>query len=511
MTQSSADVFPPTPPAAAPATCPFAAAGSRVIRRINDQIPGPKPVPLLGWRANVLRHFRNPLAAMVEMRQKWGDVVCLVRGGNEPLVLRPLDHPSSTVFAFGAENNRQVLTQPNVFESDAVRAPKECPWLGDNMVAANRQERARQRRTIMPALAGDHLKAYYGDITGLTAAMLDGWRPDTTLNLNDTLEDLTAKIASKTFYGQELDDQAAEGQPEALAALAREVVHLAFSPLARVPINLPGTPYRRLVELTARAETTVVHEIASRRAGGSHGEDVLSMMIRAIDEGNVDLSHNHLVGNAFTLFLAGHDVPANALGFIFLLLAQHPPVAAALLDELDTALGGAPPAYDQLFKLPVLDRVVKESLRVLSPAVIVWRRITSPIALGGHDVPVGTEVILSPYLTHVDPEIYPEPKRFLPERWETAKPSPFEYLPFSYGARKCLGAAFAEVMLRAIVAMVVQRFRLELIPGTKVDLAVTMTMKPKGGLPVVVRRQDREHSRSRAELRGYLCRMVDFG
>ncbi|NJL26748.1 MAG: cytochrome P450 [Thermoanaerobaculia bacterium] len=287
-------------------------------------------------------------------------------------------------------------------------------------------------------------------------------------------------------------------------------MHLAFSPIARVPINLPGTPYHRLVELSARAEATVLREIANRRGQGSQGDDVLSMMIRAIDEGNVDISHNHLVGNAFTLFLAGHDVPANALGFILLLLAQHPSVAAALLDELDAALGGEAPSYDQVFKLPMLDRVVKESLRVLSPAVIIWRRITSPVTLGGYELPVGTEVILSPYMTHVDPAIYLEPKRFLPERWQEAKPSPFEYLPYSYGARKCLGAAFAEVMLRAITAMIVQRFRLELIAGTKVDLAVTMTMKPKGGLPVVVRRQDREFNRSRAELRGFLRRMVDF-
>jgi len=497
------------PPGAAPENTapedPESTAPEDRAPAINPAIPGPEPMPILGWRGNLLRHFRNPIRSMREMRERHGDVVCLAKGGNQPLIMVPPGGPTSTVFAFGPVSNKAVLGQPNVFESDKVRAPKQCPWLGDNMVAANRRDRARQRRTLIPAFAGDHLRAYYGDIVSLTEKMLATWRVDEKINLTDEVEELTAGIASQTFYGQKL-----ENHPGALAEIAREAVQLAFSPLSKIPIDLPGTPYHKMVRLAAKAEKTVLEEIERRRELGLEGDDVLTIMLRSIEEGNVELPQNHLVGNAFTLFLAGHDVPANALGFIFLLLAQHPEVAAELDAELEAELGGGPPTWDQIFKLPVLDRVVKETLRVLVPAIVVWRRLTSPAELAGYEVPVGTEVLVSPYMTHIDPEVYPEPLRFRPERWEGLKPTPFEYLPFSYGARKCLGAAFAEAMLRIVTAMVVQRYRLELIPKTRVDMAVTMTMKPKGGLPVIVRPRDREFQRSRAPLEGYVNEMVDF-
>jgi len=484
-------------------SAPSSPAGGAV--HVNPRIPGPKPMPILGAIGNVARYFRDPIGTMLELRRRFGDVACLARGGNPPLIMRPLGHRSSTVFGFGPECNRQILTQPDVFERDRVRVPKQCPWLADNMSSANREDRVRQRRVITPAFTGGHLKTYYPDVVALTEAMLDRWRVGETIELTEEIEGLSAAIASKTFYGQEL-----ASNPEALAAIAREVGLALFSPVTKVPIDLPGTPFRRFLKLTRHAEEAVLAEIARRREADDLGDDVLSMMLKAMDEGNVELSDHQLVGNAFTLFLAGHDVPANAIGLTLLLLAQHPEVMADLADELAAEVGGGPPEYERVWKLPVLDGVVRESLRVLSPAILIWRRLTEPAQLGDHEVPAGTEILLSPYVTHVDPEIFPRPRRFLPERWSEIKPSPFEYLPFSYGARKCLGAAFAEILLRVVIPMIVQRYRLEMLPDAKVDLAVTFTMKPKGGLPVIVRDQDREFHRSKSRVRGYLSTMVEM-
>ncbi len=112
------------------------------------------------------------------------------------------------------------------------------------------------------------------------------------------------------------------------------------------------------------------------------------------------------------------------------------------------------------------------------------------------------------HMTHRDPELFEQPKRFLPERWDAIEPSPFEYLPFSYGARKCLGAAFAEMLLKIVTSMIVQRYRLELIPKSRIDLKVTFILNFKNGLPVIVREQDREPHRSQAEIRGQLRELV---
>ncbi len=171
---------------------------------------------------------------------------------------------------------------------------------------------------------------------------------------------------------------------------------------------------------------------------------------------------------------------------------------------------GGTSTFEGAWRLPVLDRVFKESLRLLSPGVMLWRRLTGPAILGSCEIPAGSEVLISPFMTHRDPELFEQPRSFLPGRWDEIDPSPFEYLPFSYGARKCLGAAFAEMLLKIVTSMIVQRYRLELIPRSRIDLKVTFILNFKNGLPVIVRKQDRELDRSPAEIRGQLRELVDI-
>lgn len=432
----------------------------------------------------------------------------LVQGGNAPLFFAPTATRTQTVFAFGAERNREILTQPHIFASDTLRAPRGAAFLVDNMSAKNGDERREQRRMMMPAFTRDHLRGYHHDMVRHTARTLDGWRADQQIDLWHALETLCADIASQTFYGQDPTEQRSLHH-RSLAGIARDIAAAMFSPVTMMSLNVPGSPYRRFLRLANEAEQAILAEVERKRAAEDPGDDVLAMMIKTQEAERIVLSDTELVGNAFTLFLAGHDVPANALGFLFYLLAQHPNVAADLEAELrpfrDTA-----PTFEQLWELPVLDRVVKESLRVLCPAVVLWRRTSEATTLGGFAIPTGTEVLFSPYVTHLDPERYPEPRRFVPDRWRDLKPSAFEYLPFSHGFRKCLGAAFAEALLRVVVAMTVPRFRIELIADQRVDLFVTFTMKPKRGLPVTTRAQDHRFERSPACVQGQLGGMVEL-
>ncbi len=451
------------------------------------------------------RYFRDPIGYMSHLYQTHGNVARLVAGGNDPLFFHPGPRRLSTIFAFGPECNREVLTQPDVFESGVLRGPGSCAWLVHNMSSANREHRAEQRRMMAPAFARNHLQVYRDDIIRYTQQMLDRWRVGARIDLPSELEHMAANVASKTFYGQDPDSG-----KQTLAALARAIASALFSPLTMVPLDLPGSPYRKFLRTAEQAGEAVLEEIRARRATGAQGDDVLSMMIRVQDTEAIELSDAELIGNAFTLFLAGHDVPANAMTFTLYLLSQHPAVMADLLDELDHELGGRPPLFEEVWKLPVLDRVVRESLRLLSPAILLWRQLTSDAELLGHELPAGSEVLLSPYITHTSPAVYTEPKRYQPRRWEEIKPTPFEYLPFSYGFRKCLGAALAEMWLKIVVSMVVQRFRLQIIPEARIDLAVTFTMRPKPGLPMVIQPQDRQFQQSRARVRGRLAELVEI-
>ena len=463
-------------------------------------------MPLMGWRGNVARHMANQVTSMEALRRQYGDVACLVKSGNQPLFFRPSQRKSLTVFAFGAQRNREVLAQPNVFESDFLRAPEKCQWMIHNMGSANREHRARQRRMIMPAFTRNHLQVYHTDIVDLVNKMFSRWELDKTIDFAEEMENFTAAVASKIFYGQD-----PEQHHRNLANIARDIANAQFSPATMIPLDIPGSPYRRFLKMADQAGAAVLEEIQRRRTAGCGGNDALSIMIKAHDEDDTKLSDAELIGNAFSLFLAGHKAPAAGLALTLFLLAQHPTAMAELVDELEGHLNGEPPKFEDIWKLPVLDRVVRESLRLLCPAMIVWRRLTSAAQLGPYEVPAGSEILVSPYMTHIDPEIYDQPKKYLPERWNQIKPSSFEYLPFSYGARKCLGAALGEMLVKLVVAMVSQRFRLQIVPGTKIDFQISFSIRAKPGLPMVVRRQDRRFHESSGEVRGFVRQMVDFG
>jgi cytochrome P450 len=191
-----------------------------------------------------------------------------------------------------------------------------------------------------------------------------------------------------------------------------------------------------------------------------------------------------VLGHVTTFFTAGHETSASALTWILFLIAQHPHVYADLLDELEGTLHGAAPRLEQLKHLSLLNRVINEGMRMFPPSMWLIRTSTAPFALGSYELPGGTHVVFSPAVTHYRPDIYAEPHRFLPGRWETISPSPYEYLPFGNGPRRCLGATFAMLELQMVVSIILQRYRLVVPDQTKVDRGGSILSVPKGGLPV---------------------------
>jgi cytochrome P450 len=186
-----------------------------------------------------------------------------------------------------------------------------------------------------------------------------------------------------------------------------------------------------------------------------------------------------------TLLLAGHETTAAALTWTFLLLSQAPRILTALIDEISGKLHGAP-SIDDLNHLPLLDRVVKETLRILPPVPYQHRISTAPFQLGSYSMPTGSIVSYSPYITHRMPNLYENPDSFLPSRWETIHPSVYEYLPFGAGARMCIGATFALMEIKTILCVVLQRINFSLQPGATIDRKANVVLTPRYGLPVVI-------------------------
>lgn len=470
-----------------------------------DAIPGPPPTPIVGWRANLLRYFADPINVMSALRSRYGNLVCLAKGGNQPIIFRAAgDQQPRTVFAFGPALNREVLTQPDLFAGGDFRAPKELPWINGSMINATGDRRSQQKAVMSPAFTRGHLKTYYHAVLDESDAMLDRWAGKKTFDLVEDIHVFTLNVASRCFYGQ-----APDGQHRTIAATIRTFAEHLMSPLAAIPLNVPGTPYHRLVSLGLQIKSFVDAEIAHKESHG--GDDVLAMMVREQTQSGIRLDGRELVGNAVALFLAGHDVPTNAIVFTLVLLSQHPQELADLLDEV-AELGGEPPTYEHLWQMPRLTRVLHESLRVLSPALLIMRQTSGEAALGGYRLPRGTEVLISPYMTHTDPEIYPEPRKFKPSRWETLKPSGFEYLPFSYGARRCLGASFAEMQLKLVLVRILQRYLVVPAADSKLDFKCTFVIHPKDRLNVSLEpapTSDAARKRGRVPIGGQFATLVE--
>lgn len=459
-------------------------------------IPGPPPMPLLGRRGNFLRYFRDPIAAMRTYHATYGSVVAFIQGSPE------------WVFAFGPEYNHQILSNPDVFHASllSLPAPPDASLrrLTAGLLSMNGDVHRQQRRLILPAFHKYAVANYYVTMQRLTQEMLDQWSTRQSINIADSMRQLTMRIVLTTLFGVESDRDThalAHQLGTWLRLFTADSVH-------QLPISLPGLPYRHLLDVSARLEQTLHDIIAEKRTTLEQHQDMLATLIQARDEDGTSMTDTELIGQANLLFIAGHETSTNALTWTLFLLAQHPDIHADLVDELTSVLHGDPPTIEQMGQLPLLDSVVKESLRLLPPASAFGRFCTTTVTLGPYTLPKGSYVTISPYITHQQPDLYPEPKRFLPDRWDHIDPSPYEYLPFSAGPRKCLGATFAMLEIKLVLAMLLQRYRLTVAPGARIDRQLRLTLSPKHGMPMVIAPQDRQFTRS--SVRGNILDMINF-
>jgi cytochrome P450 len=461
---------------------------------------------LLGWRGNVLRCALDPLGYLANLHRTYGDVAALVRGGNGN-VLSAVTNCPGTIVVFGPHYNKEVLGNPDIFHVGLVTGLEGTPLerLGAGMFNTNGTTHKQLRREMAPAFAKNLLASYHPVLVARTRQILKNWQPGQRLDVLREMSQLLFRTNCKIFCG--LDDI---HEIDALRNLLYQWVQLAYRPAVRLlPFDLPFTPFRRFLGISRRLDQNIA-ELLHRKNTGAKEEYLFETLRRAGSRDGGFLSERECVGQALTLFIGAHDAPAAALAWTFLLLAQHPQVAADLLDELDDRLHGEAPTLEQLGQLPLLERVVKESLRILPPVPFAGRVAAVPTQLGPYHLPAGTEVLYSQYVTHRLPELYPQPARFLPDRWARLDPSPYEYLPFGAGPRRCLGASLGMSQIQTVVAMVLQHFRLQLVSGTRVDRLVRLALQPRGGMPMIVCAQDRQWTRSKTNFRGNVREMVDW-
>jgi cytochrome P450 len=461
-------------------------------RRVGGIPPGPKGLPLLG---SVVPWMRDQPRFLLETYRRYGDVVRFQFMGFQGAILH------------GAEANRYILIEAvDNFLVGPVIDRARARWIvGQGILFIDEPAHRQQRRLLLPSMHRKRIEVYQQAMREVTTQILNRWRPSVEIDIAREMDDLALIIEGRTLFSMDLSgtEDTLSDAVTVVTQTMNDAFRIAF---AQLPFDIPGIGYGHSVRRAiARIRATLEEIIARHEREETDAGDIVSMLVAARDEEGERLSITQIMDHLLTLFVAGHETLANALTWACYLLAQHPLVTSKLLRELETQLGGQPPTPSDLERLPYLEQVVKEVLRIYPPAASLSRIAGEPFEWKGYSFRAGDIIMYSPYVSHHMPEQFAEPEVFRPERFDPLhgeKHAPGAFIPFGAGPRTCLGAPFAMMELKTVLAMLLQRFRLDLIPNQRVEATVRTTLQPKYGLLMRPQLQDGHAERSPARILG---------
>jgi cytochrome P450 family 135 len=343
---------------------------------------------------------------------------------------------------------KQVFTgDPRVFHAGEGNQILR-PILGENSVLVlDEKPHIGQRKLLLPPFHGERMQGYGEKMAEIAAREIGSWPTGTPHKLRPRMQTITLEIILETVFGVHDKERM-----DPLRAALRDFLDLTTSPGLLLPVILAGPerirafpPFRRRV---GRVDELIHREIADRRAAEDLAErdDVLSMLVAARHEDGSPMSDAEIRDELLTLLVAGHETTATALSWAMERLVRHP-------EKLERLRAEALAEGEE----PYLTATIQETLRLRPVIVAVIRKLTEPVEIGGYELPAGVSVTPSIHLVHRNPEIYPEPERFLPERFLETPPGTYTWIPFGGGIRRCLGAAFAQFEMAVVLRELVKR------------------------------------------------------
>jgi cytochrome P450 len=419
-------------------------------------------VPLT--RGSLLQFSDDPIACMKRLHQEHGDLAVLADGDQR------------LVFVFSPELNRLVLSDSQTFESRffAVRGNRKSAQrrVTAGLLSQNGAEHRDGRRMLKDVFAKKVLPDYHATICKISAELTDGWTVGNLCDLNSEMVQFMLRMTSALLFG--LDDaEFALRLGRLIDRWAHRNHEIGMGALVSAAQFAEG--YDDLLVQAEELEQTV-REMFSRHRATQHSQvNILSLLFQA-QQSEQKLTDDQLTGHATLLFAAAHLTTAHTFSWTLFLLAQHPAILQKLQDELSEHVAEEIPTLEELEKLPYLDSVIRESMRVLPASSYSQRMAAQPTSLGPVRLNPGTPVIFSQYITHHRSDLYDNPDQFLPERWASIAPSAYEYLPFGAGPRMCIGAPLAMAEIRTALIIMLKRFSFQIQPMSTIGGRVISTM-----------------------------------
>jgi cytochrome P450 len=349
--------------------------------------------------------------------------------------------------------------------------------LGRGLLTSEQPQHLRHRRLAQPAFHRKRIDGYAAIVVERARAHATAWRDGSTIDVDREMNRLALEIVSKALFGTDLSaelDTIAHALDTALSTFAFRML-----PYSEWFDDAPIPTTRKLRAARANLDAIVYAMIAEHRAGGGDPDDLLSMLLASTDDDQVGLSDAQVRDEAMTILLAGHETTANALAWTFYLLQRHPDVEARLHAHIDEVIGDRDPTIEDLPHLDYARAVFAETMRLYPPAWITGRRAIRDVEIGPYSLRRGDLVIVSQYISHRDPRFFPEPERFLPDRWFGEAPRKFAYFPFGGGNRLCIGESFAWMEGVLALATIARTTRLGRIGEGDVATLPLVTLRPR--------------------------------
>ena len=438
--------------------------------------PGPGRLPYIG---NLLSLRLDPLGYLQRLQRTYGDMATIYFGKNPAVLL------------FRPEYVRYVLVEhPRDFSNRGVLGnDNDDGFASEGLLTIDGEKHRQQRRAVQPAFHKKQVEGYASIINQYTQELLKTWYPGDRLDMSRAMQELTLRIVSKCLFSIDLSSQlgplsdAFDGVIGSSTSMAEDLLN--------IHIDNPITGYGKRMAATRQLDMLIYTMIAQRRDDERDYNDVLSMLMSAQsgEEPDTKLTEKQIHDHIMTFIAAGHETTAITLVWTLYLLSQYPQVRIKLQDEIRSVLAGREPTIDELAKIPYLDWVLDESMRLYPPAWLQMRFVAKESEIDGMKLPVGTLLILSQWVMHRLPEIWQDAEVFKPERWDPANEQhipPGAYFPFGGGPRTCIGMPLAQLEARIILASILQRYTPQPIPGYTPGFQPTITLRPKRHLEVTL-------------------------
>jgi cytochrome P450 len=425
----------------------------------TEPVPGPPGLPLLG---SMLELRRDPMGAYLRAQREHGDVVRFTAG---PPGLRVEFYG-----VFSAAGAHQVLgTDATNFRKDNKFYAETRESLGNGLLTSQDEEYLRQRRLVQPLFTRRQVDRYAAVMCDEVQRLVAEWggARGRVVDVMGEMTRLTLRVVARILFGADVETAIAVIQ-RCFPVIGEYTLRRGFSPRS-IPRRWPTPANRRAGAAERELRRMCDRIVADRRtadAAGSGGDDLLGRLAAATGPDGDRLAPAEIRDQVLIFLLAGHETTATSLAFALHLLARHPEAQSTARNEIDRVLDGHAPTAEDIDALPYTTMVLKEAMRLYPAAPIVGRRAVADTTIGGHRIPAGADVLVSPWVTHRHPSYWDDPERFDPERFrperEASRPR-YAWFPFGGGPRACIGQYFSMLESVLALAVILQAYQLDAV------------------------------------------------